>query len=463
MLIRRARVFGSVHSDVRWRGGRIVECGTGFRPLPGEDDIDARGGWLLPGLHDHHIHLRALAARAGSVPLGPEQVADLDGLFRELRRLDSELPAGQWIRGTGYHESVAGVLDRRLLDRALPGRPIRIQHRSGALWMLNSAGCAEVDLEECAAPGVERDAGGQPTGRLWRLDSWLGERIPTLPLDLMSVSGQAARHGITGFTDATPGLAQHEVSGLAEAVGDGRIVQRVHCMAPPTITDPGIERFTLGPTKILLDDTTLPTLDDFTGAIRDAHAAGRPVAVHCVTRVQLMLTLAALDNAGTATGDRIEHGAIIPDSVLDQLRTRALTVVTQPHFPVERAAQYARDVPDEDRADLWRLGSLLHGGVAVAAGSDAPFGGPDPWRVLTAATTRSNRAASEAIPLAKALQLFFGLADRPAVLRTVTPGAVADLTLLRVAPEEIAADPATGADFVAATIVAGQPAYLTTR
>ncbi|MFD0364665.1 amidohydrolase family protein [Nocardia sp. GCM10030253] len=458
MLIRRARIFGSGHTDVRWDGARIVECGTALRPLPGEDDIDVRGGWLLPGLHDHHIHLRALAARADSASLGPERITDLGGLLAELRRLDAEQPAGRWIRGIGYHESVAGSLNRRILDRALPARPIRIQHRSGALWMLNSAACIEIGLDACTAPGVERDATGQPTGRLWRLDSWLGERIPALPLDLAEVSRRAARYGITGFTDATPGLTQHEVAELAGAVADGRIVQRLHCMAPPAITDPVVERFTLGPTKILLDDTSLPTLDDLADTMRAAHAADRPVAVHCVTRVQLILTLAALDCAGTRPGDRIEHGAIVPDSVTDQLRAAALTVVTQPHFPVERATQYAREVPEADRVDLWRLGSLLKRGVAVAAGTDAPFGSADPWRVLAAATTRqANASGAESISLPRALSLFFGSPDRPARPRTIRPGATADLVLLSAGPEDLVADPTAGAELVAATIVGGRP------
>ena len=44
--------------------------------------------------------------------------------------LDSLLPnLGEWLRGTGYHESVAGELDRHALDRWVPARPVRVQHR----------------------------------------------------------------------------------------------------------------------------------------------------------------------------------------------------------------------------------------------------------------------------------------------------------------------------------------------
>ncbi|MFE7741222.1 amidohydrolase family protein [Nocardia sp. NPDC057455] len=455
MLIRNATLSGSPHTDVRWRGGRIVECGTRLRPLPGEDDLDAHGGWLLPGLHDHHIHLRALAARAGSVPVGPPLVRDAAEFGAALRGADAELPPGRWIRGVGYHDSVAGPLDRAVLDRLVPDRPVRIQHRSGALWVLNSRGCQETRVNTCALPGVERDPHGDANGRLWRLDSWLGARVPPTSADPALISAQAAAAGVTGYTDATPGLSQDDVTALAEAVAAGTIRQRVHCMAPPGVTDPGQPRFSLGPTKILLDDTALPSLPEFVARVRAAHLATRPVAVHCVTRVQLILTIAAIDEAGVLAGDRIEHGAMVPADTMEWLRRNRIPVVTQPHFLVERAGQYAREVAAEDRCDLWRLGSFPAAGVLVAAGTDAPFGDADPWRVVRAAIEREPN--SERISLAAALALFAGHPNRPGVPRTVATGAVADLTLLRVPPQEVTVP---DRDLVAATIVDGTPVHL---
>lgn len=461
-LIRRARVFGAEHTDVRWHGTTIVECGTGLRRIPGEEEIDAAGGWLLPGLHDHHLHLRSLAATADSLTLGPPQVRTAADLTSRLRRAGADLRPGAWVRGIGYHESVAGQLDRHALDLVTGEHPVRIQHRSGALWMLNSRACAELGLDDDPHPGIERAADGHATGRLFRMDGWLGARLTaqagepgSARLDLAAVSARAAARGVTGLTDATPALDQAAVDDLARAVDDGRIVQRLHCMAPPDVEAPGGERFSLGPTKILLDDTTLPDLDRFVDRIRQTHTAGRPVAVHCVTRVQLILTMTALDIAGIRPGDRIEHGAIVPSETIDWLRTRRVPVVTQPHFLVERAEQYAREVPATDRPDLWRLGSLVRANVCVAAGTDAPFGSADPWRVIDAAV---NRPASHGVPehlsLELAVRLFTGHPDRPTAPRTITPGAVADLTLLAVPPEDVPsvlADPP-----IAATVVDGR-------
>ena len=61
MLIRRADLEGGVR-DVRIAGGRIEAIAEHLAPRAGEGAIDAEGGALFPGLHDHHIHLLALAA-----------------------------------------------------------------------------------------------------------------------------------------------------------------------------------------------------------------------------------------------------------------------------------------------------------------------------------------------------------------------------------------------------------------
>jgi predicted amidohydrolase YtcJ len=455
--------------DVRVADDRITECAPGLRALADEEEIDADGCALLPGLHDHHLHLRALAAAQASAQVGPEQVRTAAELLTRLREHDASLPPGAWLRCVGYHESVAGPLDRWTLDRMLPnpGRPVRVQHRTGALWVVNSAALARLRLDGESSrrvpdhPGVERDADGRATGRLWRMDRWLGDRVPARPADLAaglaSVSARAAARGVTGFTDATPGASETDVAGLAAAAADGTIGQRLLCMARADVSGPARgPRFRLGPVKIMLDDDTLPSLDELAGQVRQAHAARRAVAVHCVTRVQLVLTLAALDMAGRRPGDRIEHGAVIPAETVPDLR--GLTVVSQPHFVAERGAQYATDVATDDRPDLWRLRTLLDGGVAVAAGSDAPFGGADPWHVLRAAASRpANLGPGEAVDPATAIRLFLGEPAAPGVPRLVAPGYPGDLILLRCPPPEAARSLAS--DLVAATFVAGQQVY----
>lgn len=469
MLIRNARAWPSgaglgdraddaPFTDVRITGDRVAERGRGLRAAPGEEVVDADGCALLPGLHDHHIHLRALAAAQASIPAGPPQVRTAADLRAQLRAADASAPPGTWLRCVGYHESVAGPLDRRAVDRMLAHRPVRLQHRIGGLWVVNSAGAARLGLSECELAGVERDVRGQPTGRLWRMDRWLTDRVPGQPPDLAAVSRRAAELGVTGFTDATPDATQGEVAALVAAIADGGVVQRVHCMAPPTVSLPMHDgaMVSLGPVKILLDDDSLPALHELAGRVRLAHAAGRPVAVHCVTRVQLVLTLAALDTVVRLPGDRIEHGAVIPAQTIADLH--GLTVVTQPHFVAERGRQYATEVAPQDLPDLWRLRTLVEAGVAVAAGSDAPFGGADPWHVMRAARRRPwNLGPDEAVSPGYAMGLFLGEPTAPATPRVIAPGRLADLILLRCPPREAARSLAS--DLVTATFIGGELVY----
>jgi predicted amidohydrolase YtcJ len=469
MLIRNARVWPAQPSgaqladipltDIRIAGGSVAGCGLGLRPVPGEDEIDAAGGAVLPGLHDHHVHLLALAAARASVQAGPPHVRTGAGLRARLRAADAAARPGAWLRCVGYHESVAGDLDRWALDGMLAHRPVRVQHRTGALWMLNSAAVRQAGLAACQLPGVERDRAGRPTGRLWRMDDWLAARVPSQPPDLAEVSASAAALGVTGFTDATPDASERDVAFLAASVASGAVTQRLHCMAPPGVRAPAGSSVVIGPVKILLDDATLPALDELASQVRAAHAARRPVAVHCVTRVQLVVTLAAMDVAGRRPGDRIEHGAVIPEECLPDLR--GVTVVTQPHFVAERGEQYRAEVPAEDLPDLWRLRSLLEAGVATAAGTDAPFGGADPWHVMRASTRRAslgfNPGRGEEIGATAAIRLFLGAPAFPAAPRVIAQGHPADLVVLRVPPAEAARSLAS--DLVAATVVGGDLVY----
>jgi predicted amidohydrolase YtcJ len=457
MLVRNAEVAGRPRPvDVRIDQGAVVAIGS---PLPAEDAdpvLDARNGALLPGLHDHHVHLRASAAAVASIPVGPPSVRSL----ADLRVALASAPDGPggWIRAVGYHESVAGPLDASVLDEVEPIRPVRVQHRSGKLWVLNGEALRCTGAARHDAPGIERAPDGAPTGRIWRMDAWLATVTPRAPLDFAAVGRLAAARGVTGFTDADPRRTPGDVDDLIRALFDGRLPQRVHAMAPEGVDVSG-PRLTRGPVKILLDDEDLPALADLEAGIAEAHRAHRNVAVHCVTRTQLVLTVAALESAGTRGGDRIEHGAVIPPELIGALHAMDVTIVTQPNFVADRGDEYIAAVDPVDIGDLYRCRSLIDAGVPVAFGTDAPYGDADPWHTITAALERRTPSgahlnADEAIDPPAAVSRFLGVGDAPTRLRRVEVGCVADLCLLKVPLAEALATPSP--DLVEATIVGGE-------
>ena len=474
LVVRAADLGGPRPVDVVVSGATILEVVEGSGRAQGQV-LDAAGGAVLPGLHDHHVHLRALAATLRSVTVGPPEVQDRAGLVAALRRdrVRAAAAGRGWVRAVGYHESVAGRLDRSGLDQVVDDLPVRVQDRSGAVWTLNSRAVETLGLEAVDEPGVERDGAGRPTGRLFRMDAWLRGRIGPAgdeEADLAQLSRQAAARGITGFTDATPDLGPEELEYWGRVVASGSLLQHLTVMwslhpdlgAPPPGVGPG-------PVKILLDDVSLPVPDELAEPISRAHALGRPVAVHCVTRAQTVVTTAALARAGHLGGDRIEHGSLLPAELLPDLAAAGVTVVTNPSLVHDRGDRYLEDVERADQEDLYRCGSLIAAGVRVAAGSDAPFGTADPWVSLRAAVGRRTAGGAplgpaEAVDARSAFGLFLGRAGAPWMPRGVAAGEPADLVVLdrpwsRLVAAAVDEPDGTGPltpDRVRATVVAGR-------
>ncbi len=355
--------------DVVVRGGRIESIGSDLPTPTGALVVEGDGGALLPGLHDHHLHLLALAASLDSVDVGAADVVDDRTMAAALRAAAASAPPGEWLRAVGHREHADRPLDRWQLDAAVADRPVRVQHRSGALWVLNSRALAEVGLLDGAPPpGCEITPDGTPTGRLLRLDSWLSARVPRRQPDLARVGRLLAGRGVTGATDMTPFTTVDHLSPIVAAVSDGGLPQRVIVTGDPGIDPAALPaQVWVGPAKVLLHDHDLPTPDAIADEIGRARAHGRPVAVHCVTRASLVLTLVALSEVGSIPGDRIEHGAVVPPELHDELVRLGLTVVTQPNFVAERGDDYLADVDAEDLPHLWPCRSLLDAGIPVAA------------------------------------------------------------------------------------------------
>ena len=272
-------------------------------------------------------------------------------------------------------------------------------------------------------------------GQLYRMDDVLRARVDAPRPDVTAAAAELAGHGITGVTDMTPTTVPADLALLADAASQPDFPLDVVVTGAPELAalDVGLPR---GPVKVVLDDTRLPELDELVGMFRVARTASRPIAVHCVTRTELVLALAAWDEVGVAPGDRVEHAAVVPLELIAGLAERRLTVVTQPSFVASRGDEYLAEVDPDDLPHLWRCGSLLAAGVAVGASSDAPFGDADPWRAIAAAAERTTPSgaelgADERITARRALEMYLTAPDDPGgTPRRIEVGAAGDLCLL---------------------------------
>ena len=135
---RGGRIHPGRKVDIRIVGGRITAIEPSLDSLPDEEVLEAATTVVIPGLHDHHLHLRSLAASRLSVLVGPAQVSGSDQLAAALSSCQPD--SRGWRRAIGYHELVAGDLDRWSLDELASGPPMRVQHRTGVMWIVSSSG-----------------------------------------------------------------------------------------------------------------------------------------------------------------------------------------------------------------------------------------------------------------------------------------------------------------------------------
>src|SRR5205823_7764658 len=140
--------------------------------------------------------------------------------------------------------------------------------------------------------------------------------------------------------------------------------EQVAAGRPPT------ERVRLGPVKVMVNEATADPAE-VRAAVAGARAAGRRVAIHAVSEAEVAIALDALrgggdrgggsspDRGGGPSPDRIEHGAVIADAWLDDLRALRIAVVGQPALVYERGDVYRAAYPPALHGWLHRARTLL--------------------------------------------------------------------------------------------------------
>jgi predicted amidohydrolase YtcJ len=445
VVFERVEVAGIADRSVVVRDGRVVEIGS-RAAVSGAVVIDGAGGALLPGLNDHHLHLFSAAAYANSVLCAPSVGGRAD-IAAALRAAAAGVAVGEWVRGVGYDDSASGALSSLELDEmlgALRDRAVRIQHRSGHAWILNSTARHQLGL---VGDGLLVDADE-------RVRTSLGAEFP----DLSAVSRGLAGYGVTGVTDAGPDNGPIELAEFERQVATGQLRQRCLIMGGaqlPSASSSG--RVRSGPYKVMLADGGPLGLDELIATIE--RVCPRPVAVHAVTVADVVVAATAIATAGGG-GHRIEHASVADPEVVALVARSGATVVTQPGFVLAHGDRYRREIDSLEWPWLYRVSGWTAAGVAVAAGSDAPFGPIDPWQSMQTAVDRRTALGEilgpdERVSPEAALALYTGDLIAPGPSRIAPAvGDPADLTLLRVPWRDARTD--LTAQLVRATFVGGE-------
>ncbi|HUJ05446.1 MAG TPA: amidohydrolase [Streptosporangiaceae bacterium] len=215
--------FAPPGTVVRVSDGTISYVGPAAQagPLGRAEPVDLRGGTLLPGFIDAHVHPVFAGDRLCRCDLtGVRTAAEYTAIIAAYAAAH---PQAEWITGGGWSMEAfpGGVPTKDLLDAVVPDRPVFLPNRDGhGAWVnsraLELAGI-DVGTPDPADGRIERDAAGQPAGTLQEGAAGLVSRLlPELTADdwyagLLAGQDYLLSLGITGWQDAivgrSPGLA----------------------------------------------------------------------------------------------------------------------------------------------------------------------------------------------------------------------------------------------------------------
>jgi predicted amidohydrolase YtcJ len=415
------------------RGGVIEAVGPlgGLRKLAGRgvEPVDLRGGALLPGFVDAHIHLVTWLRTLREPSFGPEQTpATLEAL---VRRRERTLRPGEWITVRGWVPRAwpAEVLSARAtLDRLAADKPLVLYAADGhSVWANGEA------LSRCGVNGrtrtpdggeIVRDSRGEPTGQLIEeAANLVRPHVPRLEDPKQEFADAVAEARGLGITSAHD--FDRSAAGRAAAQDldrDGRLEIRLVQSIPVAQLDAAIElglrsgfgsdRLRIGPVKMFADGTlgsstalleapyegtsnvgiAVTPPEELREKTLRAARAGLTVAIHAIGDRAVRHALDAFESAlqegaRFPTPPRVEHVQLARREDFERFHRLGVVASVQPcHLLTDRELAARIWGARTERSYAWK--SLLRAKAILYFGSDAPFDRPSPLLGLQAAVLR---------------------------------------------------------------------------
>jgi len=404
--------------------------------------VDAKGGSVLPGFNDAHVHLLSGGLSLDQVSL--TEATTLDAIKETLKAWSVANPSHRWIRGRGwlYAPFPNGLPTRQLLDQLVPDRPAYLVSYDGHTGWANTAALEAAGITRAThAPAngvIVRDGRGEPTGIL--KESAMSLMSPALPAPsrdeklsaLKAAVVEANRVGITSIQDAggtTDDLALFDElrqrddlsvrvyealavdgkttadqldamdrvrarfdddpllkTGAVKLIADGVVETRTAAMLEPYThsAERGELRIAAG---------------DLTRLVTELDRRGWQVMTHAIGDEAIRETLnayAAAQAVNPAPADgrrhRVEHVETLSPADVPRFAKLGVIASLQPvhGLPPEPTDPWAINLGPERAARGWMSGTLEKSGAPLAFGSDWPVAPLDPLRGMFVAVNRTN-------------------------------------------------------------------------
>ncbi len=510
--------------------GKIAALGSsrqiGSLAGPRTEVVDLAGQVVVPGFYAPHDHFPGAGTSAlfsvdlNSPPIG--KIEDLDGLITALKAAAAKTPAGKWIRGRGYDDTLLKEQrhpTRHDLDLVSTKHPIYIAHTSGHLGVANSLALRQAgitrDTPQPAGGVIQRDPQtGEPNGVFEESGGLVSRLIPPLSQQQrLEAIEWAGKHYVSrGVTTAViTGMSGSRFSDLQKARASGILPLRIVAMgrkgnpgqasaseAAGLLSGFGDEWLKLGGVKIVQDGSnqgytgyfTKPyhspfkadpdyrgyprrSREDLSQMVKKLHEAGYQIAIHGNGD-------AAIDDILYAFGEaqknfprvdarhRIEHCQMVREDQLDVIQRLGIS----PSFFVGHVYYWGdrhRDIfmGPERAARISPLQSAIDREVRFTVHDDTPVTPVNPIQLIWVSVnrlTKSNQvlgAAQRITPLQALRSITIDAAWQnfeEKIKGSIEPGKLADLVILDQNP--LTVDPSEIRNIqVLATVVGGETVF----
>lgn len=406
------------------RGRRVVWVGDDpAQAPPHQTRVDMTGCTIGPGFVDAHVHLTTTGLGLNGIDL--RETTQVEDLLHMVKLTAAATP-GRVIWGQGWDAHLDRLPSPDELSEAAHGRTVVLSRIDGHSAVVDRRTLSSAPLAR--APGLERDADGEPTGLLRLEANKIARRWAVGGMseaELAAARDRVARHaaslgivsvhemngpdlfGQSDFDAWVDGTWPIEVvgywSGMDIAFAAERDLQQIggdlyldgslgaHTAA---LVDPYADGEHHG--HLEFDDETL------TGLLTEATQRGLQVGVHAVGDEAIRQAVRCwqlvdermpdhMDGAVRRLRHRIEHAEALPPELYDQIAALGLVLSVQPAFETMwggEAGLYERRLGPERARWTHPLRSIADRGIDLAFGSDTSVTPMDPWGTVHAAQHR---------------------------------------------------------------------------
>jgi predicted amidohydrolase YtcJ len=510
------------HADaVAVRNGMIVNAGTKAecRSCLGSDyvSIDLKGGFLLPGFFDCHIHATPTVFYHMNVNLNGTK--DFPGLIKSLK--EAGVKNDGWIIGCNFDEEALD--DKRLptksdLDKVSKDRPVIIIKHDGHSVIANTKAIEIAGITSSTPEPdggyIDRDNSGSPLG-IFREAPAVSLILNHMPMpgenEIIEASKGAFNKMLSMGITSLGCMLQTDEVGPAGMMGafDIPIMQMIRRNIPQSLylwvitkdvnaitgllgsslNDPSIERLTrIAGLKIIADGSfgtctsamfepfsdqsdkkgfMIFSDDELMRLMKETHAAGFQLAIHGIGDLAIDKLLGLFERLDsekpvTASRHRIEHASIMYPDMLKRAEKLGLIMSVQPMFLYSEKHWLEKRVGARRMRWTYPFKSMIDSGLKVAGSSDSPVEVQDTLHAIECCVTREGLVPEEAISIAQAIEMFtIGGAYaqfEEGIKGSITAGKRADFAVLAENPFKVSPDTIRNIP-VKMTVVAGEIVY----